>query len=365
MATYFYGASGECADCSNDDPCTNNTESITLQSGSSIRAECRLRDVEYVGTQINIVVVGQNAVAVSWDGTSYAKGAEFDLSVSGTLLRIARTSHSGNTFAAIDSTEDISLYSVNTSTLEITETLSQLATGAAGDIRSICFLDDDDVLICSSERTFVGSPNEDTVHFYKGTVTGGGTGMTFSSAISKVYDSVGGNFTHVDIEKVANGQAAALVKYSVGSFTALSTSFIDATGTPSFGTTTVLESGVTVDFSDKDMDESDDGCMILYTVQSTGSPFRNRYLKYNTVGAEFSNSARKRPVGLTSSTTGVGLDAFNQNLYPVTISGTTISMGSPVLNTDITSGSRVRGLNSSTASLYKVVSAEVVACKLT
>jgi len=363
MSHYIMGVSGACVDCSADDPCAVDSCAEVYPTAENHQF-IRLRDVEYSGAQIFIFYepTGGGIRAVSYDG-SYEVGATLDAGLVGSSIKsVCRTSHSGNTFAVMEQGY-VHLFSVNTSTLAITKTSSAITNSMTGSHLSMCFTDDDEVLIGSMFS--LGSPFFTTTQYYrKGTVTGGGTGMSFSSAVSPSATVLGPSAFKMLIDRTEDGKAVSVVVEGDASGLAMDYEavFIDNSGaTPSLSAKTNLVSSVTGSLAIFYSDDSDGGCMFMYQENSN---YYKQFFKNNSVGAKLSVSVGEYYHGLTSSTTGVSLNVSADTVTPFTVSGTTIVFGTPVSDATISAASKIRGNNASTASLTKT-SANTEICVLT
>ena len=351
MAMYLKGSVGDCVDCSNDDPCSEG-ECVTLRDPgfSGVSRECRLRDIDYSGDQLHVANSGFYH-AIKWDGVKYTRGDTFNQSH--VSSKMTRTSHSGSTFAVMDLSDNIYLYSVDSSTLEITNTAGPIAAGMTGTLMDICFLDDDDILLVSIDT----SGATDNYHFAKGVVTGGGTGMTISSSIIDYYAS-GSYGTDVVIEKVEDGKAVAIIVTSVSNTYAR---FIDGTGaSPTLGTNSILGSSSAFKTSGH-ADEASTGCV---SVSGDGGM---RYFEYSSVGAKINKASTSIPAMTSTAFANYGilLERTSKQLTPFTISSFTITLGTPVSDTEITATSRIRGSDGSTAILYKLQDGKAKGCIVT
>jgi len=336
----------------------NDSQCIEIYSSVVAGTTFRLRSLT-ASTQLFAFnnVTDDEIKIVSYNGSAYAVGAAYSFDLGNG--RIVRTSDTGNTFAILKSGL-VSLYSVNASTLEITETLSPTSANS-GDLIDMCFVDDDELLYAYANLTFELGVDVWRFNYKKLTITGGGTGFTLGTVATTTYS--GAAFSTIDqlrLKKVDQGRAVALLRHGLlASWTAI---FVDVTGAiPTFGSAIAIDTGtVTVD----DMDESPNGCIFNYHrfFSPSLTAYYLHFLTYNVVGTRLGVGTAAIGVSLNSDTLGVILYKGPVEIGTLTVSGTTIT-AQTAASADPTSS--ILGNNSSTSTRFGTTATITQGCLLT
>ncbi len=344
MSTFILGSNGSCGSCTNDPCSSDNTVTdgiIDSVSGSFTTEGVRLRDLSS-STQLIIAVNKYNTdnswrlVAMLADETGYILGPELSLGVHTSTYRVVRTSDTGNTFALIKggSPNYVTLYTVDATTLEITATSSAISVPYAS--HDISYISSG--VICFALSSYASSVT--TVSYWTGTVTGGGTGMTFSSVVSETHTSTGGGGgTTVSLERVANNQVMAFLTYLNTNWYSRWRGLNNTSGIALGSSGTLIDGASQILARVGGLSDSGDSYAIMHLTQS-GTEY-HYHVTYGSVGSTYTAVGFHR-VACNSSTVGTGAIGSTY-LYPITITGSTISSGSSSPVTELTD--QLTGIN--------------------
>lgn len=357
MANYILGISGDCADCAVDDPCDTDGP-VDAQIDDDVDADdwfiykdVRLHDLNHTADPQIFIVIFQNvttsgifkAIAVRSSGVGILSGPSFALPTFGEVIPV-RTSHTGNSFSvvrAVSPTSQIVNFSVNPTTLVITQLSGLLSFTTGFRANDACFARDDEIGLV--EATDTGADLR--YDYWTIDITGGGTGISentriFETVLTTNFPTNPGALFLAKIERIDDDFMIAHKAYNVATVRAHARG-LDNTGALALGSTVDYHTVGGADhvvFNETD-EENDDGQMITVNDVTVFTPY---FLRYVTVGT---SSAGKFINVLNSSTVGLsGVDGSEQ-VQTITISGLNITFGSNVV---VATGNfhLIRGINS-------------------
>jgi len=336
MATYLLGASGECADCSIDDPCTSicgeTSEVISSALNPSFLTCSLLENNDSSGYNYMIIANSEDstlmAIQVCDDGFNTGPTHSVSVSTSGGSA-LCRTSSSSTTFALVE-INGVTLFSLNESTLVITATSSKTSLPASALFLNGCDFITDGHLVMLSRGASGGGPS--FRHYYYDVDVSTGTSVSFGSPVISTPDvSYGsGNIVSIgsgqcaSIEPDGDGVTAYLygrvISYSsgisIGSRSLLDSTTSSGTYNPLLGSESVTSAGGKASFLVRQPPSGNEYSLYVTDGSSSGSPL------------VFSSNVLSS-VGMNTSSIGVGVEQVSgpDTIYTYSISGFTPSLG--------------------------------------
>lgn len=338
MATYLLGSSGECADCSADDPCgsvcTSISEIIGTASDAQVVSSKKLMDTDD-GAGYNIVIAAvkgtgfEGFYAIKVCDTAFTLGPVFSTTVTASFVTTGLMKTSDTTFADLQSGGFI-LYSVDVDTLVITATSSTLSYPSGFAVTTSAYVTDGHLIMGTVDST----PFPNVLYYHDADVSSG-TSVSYSTPITK---SGTGVILLVALESAGDNQCISYEFIGQGSIFNCEMQGITTASGLSFGAVDVFDTHTNSSSKQplRGGSQHDSiGSKAVFLATNAGGSGRNVYgASYVNGGTATTTPSTDFPTVIRLNSGTVGISAVNtasdKHILPFTLSGDNVTLGSKI-----------------------------------